>query len=402
VLVLVLLALAAAAALAACGSSSSSSSTGGSTEAAAEEPAEGESEEVAAETGGSESEDVVATAQAGAEEAMAPPETWEGPTEPVKALKGLKLAAISCDAKLGGCTESVKQMAKVAEEQLGWSVKFYDGQSNPKVWNEDIIQAVNEGVDAIGVGSMPPLLIQQGLAAAEAAEIPVVNSTNAGFEPNPTEASDGKPWVIADISMDFTAAGAANADWAIADSDGKANILVTTDESHTAVVAHVHGFEEQIEKACPECSMETMQTTTANVTTQVPQEVVGYLRAHPETEYVYAAYDPMATFLVPAIEQAGLGDKVKILGILGEAPNIEFIRKGEVQATDVAFDQRYIGWAMVDQTLRDLNGDPLSKPIGENVPWQLLEKENLPPPSSEAFRAPFDYAAEFQKVWGLN
>ena len=333
---------------------------------------------------------------------MQPPTEWEGPTEPVKALKGLKLAAISCDAKLGGCTETVKSMQKVAEEELGWSVKFYDGQSNPKVWNEDIIQAVNEGVDAIGISSMDPLLIQQGLAEAEKAGIPVINSNSAGWEPNPVTPSNGKPWPFAGIDMSFTEAGEASANWVIADSGGKANILVTTDETHDAVKAHVAAFEQKISESCPECSMDTMTTSTQTVTTQVPAEIVAYLRAHPEVEYVYAAYDPLAFFAIPAIQQAGMAEKVKVIGILGEAANLELIRKGEVQATDIAFDQHYSGWAMIDQTLRELNGDPLSKPMGENVPWQLIDKENVPPPSKEGFRAEFNYPAEFRKVWGLS
>jgi ABC-type sugar transport system substrate-binding protein len=119
--------------------------------------------------------------------------------------------------------------------------------------------------------------------------------------------------------------------------------------------------------------------------------------------YIYSAYDPQEQFIVPALEQAGLAEQVKISSVLGEAPNIEFIRKGQVQASDVAWDQHYTGWAMLDQLLRQLAGQPLSKPLNENIPQQLITAENLPPQSSEAFIATeVPYEQEYLKLWGVK
>jgi ABC-type sugar transport system substrate-binding protein len=119
--------------------------------------------------------------------------------------------------------------------------------------------------------------------------------------------------------------------------------------------------------------------------------------------WIYSGYDPQEVFIIPALEQAGLDEQVQISSVLGEAPNLEFIRKGQVQASDVAWDQHYTGWAMIDQVLRQLAGQPLAEPANENVPEQLLTKENLPEASSEAYTATeVPYEEEYLKLWGVS
>jgi ribose transport system substrate-binding protein len=138
--------------------------------------------------------------------------------------------------------------------------------------------------------------------------------------------------------------------------------------------------------------------TSSQVGTTLGQDTVGFLKSHPDVNYIYSPYDPAAGFQVPAIATAGLANSVKLVSILGDQQNVDFIRKGDVQVADAAYDNEYMGYAIVDQAIRLLNKQPLSHPLGENMPYVLLDKTNLPAAGTD-WHAPFDYKAEFLKLW---
>ena len=102
--------------------------------------------------------------------------------------------------------------------------------------------------------------------------------------------------------------------------------------------------------------------------------------------------------MVTAIETAGLGEQVKLISLLGNEQNLEFIRNEEVQAADGSYDELYVGWAVVDQALRVLDGQKPFEPQGENIPFQLVDATNLPP-EGQAYKAPFEFRPEFEKLW---
>jgi ABC-type sugar transport system substrate-binding protein len=141
-----------------------------------------------------------------------------------------------------------------------------------------------------------------------------------------------------------------------------------------------------------------MQTTGSQVATTLGQQTVGYLQSHPEVNYVVGPFDPAAAFMVNAIAQAGLGDRVKLLSQLGDEQNLDFIRNNRVQVADCAFDNTYLGYAVIDQSIRVLNGQPVIEPNGENVPFQMLDATNLPPPGSD-WHASYDYKSAYLKLW---
>jgi hypothetical protein len=65
---------------------------------------------------------------------------------------------------------------------------------------------------------------------------------------------------------------------------------------------------------------------------------------------------------------------------------------------DAAYENEYMGWAMADQIIRTLNKQPLFDPHGENLPFTVLDKTNLPSPGSD-WVANFDYKSKFLSLW---
>jgi ribose transport system substrate-binding protein len=154
-------------------------------------------------------------------------------------------------------------------------------------------------------------------------------------------------------------------------------------------------------KACTTCtSSDVMYFTATQIANQLGPEVVSYVRSHPDVTYIYGAFDPPSAAMVTALQTAGLGKSVKLVGVLGNAQNLDFVRNGQVQVADAAYDNTYMGFAMVDQAIRLLNGEAPIEPAGEGLPFQVLDKSNLPE-GTKSWTAPYDYESEFLKLWGV-
>jgi ribose transport system substrate-binding protein len=151
---------------------------------------------------------------------------------------------------------------------------------------------------------------------------------------------------------------------------------------------------------CKTCtvSKEQIYFTATQIATQLGQMTVGYVRSHPDLDYIFGGFDPPVAAMVPALMQAGMANRVKIVAPLGNQQNLEFIREGHLQAADGAYDNEYMGWAMVDQTIRLLNKQPLIEPHNENQPFVVLDKTNLPPPGAD-WQADTGYQEKFLELW---
>jgi ribose transport system substrate-binding protein len=326
------------------------------------------------------------------------PSSFEGPTEPAPATPGTKIAAISCAQTLQGCVniaKGIEDAAKVA----GITAKTFDGQGETTVQNKQILNAISWGADAIILEAIDPSTVQTGLAAAEKAGIAIGGAVNGTNSPNKTtEPPPGTIWTSFDVGIDYKLAGEYEAEWIVADSEGKANTVVYGTKEFPALPPQTEGVMKVLEE-CEGCTTDgPLEILAANIATTLGEEVVGYLRTHPDVEYVFCPYDPAAPAMVTAIETAGLGDQVQLVSLLGNEQNLEFIRNEEVQAADGSYDEHYIGFAVVDQALRVLDGQKPFEPQGENIPFQLVDKTNLPEPGS-SFQAPFEYESEFEALW---
>jgi ribose transport system substrate-binding protein len=326
------------------------------------------------------------------------PATYAGPTTPAKAPKNIKIAAITCLSVLHGCVSPTDGIRHAAEK-LGWSVKVYDGGGTPNKQNAAILDAISSGADVIATIAIDPNLVQLSLAEAKKKGIPVVAGSNGIDTPDPVNltAPNGLGFVF-DVSPDYITLGEHMAQWIIADSHGKANVALFSDKEFPSIMAQEVGILKGF-SACKTCTVsKQIYFTATQIATQLGQMTVDYVRTHPDVDYIYGAFDPPVAAQVAALMQAGMGKKVKIVGALGNQQNINFIRQGHVQVADGAYDNEYMGWAIVDQTIRMLNKQPLADPHGENLPFVVLDKTNLPAPGAD-WQAKTGYQEKFLSLW---
>jgi ribose transport system substrate-binding protein len=337
-------------------------------------------------------------AASSAAHAQQEPARYAGPTEPSKAPPGLKVTAITCLSILHGCVSPAEALQHVGKK-LGWKVTVSDGGGNPGRQNAAILDAVSSGADVIALIAIDPAAVQLGLKAAKDAGILVVSGSSGIDTPNPViPPAPGKLGVAFDVGPNYAQLGKLTADWIIKDSNGKANLALFSDKEFPSVTALQVGLVAEM-KTCTGCTVSSPIYFTGNqIGTTLPQQTVGYLRAHPETTYLFSPFDPAAGVQVPAIMQAGLGSQVKLVSILGDQQNLDFIRRGVVQVADGAYENEYMGWAIADQVIRIKNKQPMFDPHGENQPFTVLDKTNLPAAGTD-WLADFDYKSKFLSLW---
>lgn len=324
------------------------------------------------------------------------PPQFGGPTEPAKAPKGIKIGIVSCAASLKGCQAQADSAAEAAKA-IGWEVAMFDGKANPKTQGTAMLDALGWGANVIIAVSIDYRTIQLPLKEAKKAGVPVVALGQGGDTPNPLPVlKDGElAWEFA-VDVDNYALGQGIANWIIQDSGGKANVIVYNDREFNSVNRQHEGVMDALAK-CAGCKVAADEFTASTIATTLGQQVVGYLRAHPDVTYVYAPFDPSAFVMAAAIRQAGMADRVRLASLLGNEENIDLIRKGQVQVATIAFDTAYSGYAAIDQIIRHLNKQPLFEPHGENVPYLVLDKTNLPEKGNWA--SANGYKEKFLALW---
>jgi ribose transport system substrate-binding protein len=330
--------------------------------------------------------------------AMTPQAQWQGPTAPVTPPKNVNLALVTCAGVVAGCVQPAQEAANAAKS-LGWKTTIYDGKGDPSVQSRVVTQAVNGGATAILMAGVDPTAIQSAMAAAKQHNIPVGSMTQ-GIAPT--------GGIQFDIGANYAKAGQLAGAWIVTDSKGKAVVLPTNDKEFKSTVAIVNGAIDVI-KQCKTCSVKSSEFfVAANIGNGLGDRIAQKLRSNPDVNYVIGAFDPAVSDMVPAIQNAGLASKVKIISNVGLEQNLGFIRDGKVQAADVVFDNQYVGYAAIDQMSRVLTKKPLSKSTGEtdpryiyneNVPYGLVTKANVGDPK-KPYRAGFDTVAQFNKLWG--
>lgn len=325
-------------------------------------------------------------------------ETFEGPTEKATAPREIKVALVPAQASLSGCIVPCEAIEEIGE-RYDWVVQTFDGQGTPDAQNAAISNAIAWEADIIITISLDARSVQQGISAAEEAGIPIVSGSNGTDDPNPTLdlESEGLLDFAFDVGPDYAALGEAMAEWMENNQEGSGKVVIYSCPGSYSVEYFEDGLLAGLEDTNLEVD-ETLQSFTfEQMGDELNRMVIGYLTANPETEFVFLPFDPAAVSVTEALETAGFTD-VKVCGVLGNEEMISLIREGTVAACTAAYDNTYLGYAVVDQAIRLLNGQELATPHGENLPYEIVDSTNLPD-EGEEWTPNMDYKSAFYELW---
>lgn len=281
-----------------------------------------------------------------------------------------------------------------AAQQAGWKAQLLDGKGDVSEWNRILGEAIGQHVDAvISIASSPEVMKPQ-MAAAKAAGIPVIDVLTAD------KASELVPGTFSHVSISFYQSGQLQADYVIAKSNGKANVLIFGDNEFPAEVTRVQGMQDEFSKLCPACKVTVQDTQVGQLGTTLGSTAQTLLRRDPAIDWVLPTYDAQAIYIVPAIKQANLQSKVKVVGSDAVPSNLEWTAKGDVQVADVGEPDVWTGWAAVDEMARGMLN---MQPVDEGIPLRMFVADNLKGVSTSDENALWggSFRDQYKKLWGL-
>lgn len=385
-----------AAFLSGCGSSSSSSGAGTSASSAAATTSGSSGSSGSSTSSGQAS---VAAAQAAIKN-LAPGQgqagaitAWPGPTSepPASAVPKNKLLVVVTCGDTSGCDRQANGAAAAAKA-IGWQTKIISGQSNPKVENEAIMQAINLHANMIMSVALTYPIVGTSVAAAQRAGIPVIVFGTTDV-PGPHEYN----WTEL---IPLPQVGTAEALWTTVKTGGQGTFGLMYDPEFPSTVAMDNNFKNTLLKYCKDCKIGgTMNIAYADINTTVPGAVVAFLEAHPDIHYMFVPFDEAVTPAVAAIRAAGLQKRVKFITQGGEEPNMSDLASGsDLQMMDAAVPYEWGGWGTVDDFRRILAH---TKPVDQNLPFRLFFAGEKDVPTG-FYTGDYDYQAKYKSLWGVQ
>jgi ribose transport system substrate-binding protein len=279
----------------------------------------------------------------------------------------------------------------------GAKVHVCNADSNPS----DATSCINEAVKAHAAGIVADAIddsfASSAFANAFAAKIPVVATDNddpQGFPKNGdvTAVDIGNP-----LDSKLTA------DWIIANSGGKADVLYAADNSNDGVI-EAHATESEFAAKCPDCKVTVVTFGDESVNT-LPTAVSSAMVKDPSINYVDGNYDaPSGIFALQGAKTV-TGRRFTYITGTGQPPGLQRVAAG-TQAADPGMDPDIAMWNTADALFRII----LHKaPIAYYTPGvRIFTKANIPSntKSASAYASGQWYTnggfkAMYRKLWGF-
>ncbi|MFT3999804.1 MAG: substrate-binding domain-containing protein [Rhizobium sp.] len=322
---------------------------------------------------------------------------WDGPTSGPKAAAGKTIVYVAGDMRNGGIlgvSDGIKEAAGV----IGWNYRAIDGQGSVSGQAAALAQAVALKPDAIVVGGSDAVQQKAALTAAANQGI-IIAGWHAGPVPGPMD--DEHLFVnVTTNAMDVAEVAAMKA---IADSDGKAGVVIFADSAYAIAIAKGRAMEAVIKK-CGGCKvLEFEDTPLADTSTRMPQLTTTLLQKFgAKWTYSLAINDLYFDFMGPSLTSAGLkgdGAPFNISGGDGSESAYQRIRSGQFQTATVPEPLNMQGWQVVDELNRAFSKQAWS---GYIPGIHLVTKDNIAFDGGDknVFDPGNGYRDEYRKIWG--
>ena len=262
-----------------------------------------------------------------------------------------------------------------------------------------IEQGIAQHVDLMILPSTPAQLLAAPLRDAKAAGIQVIQRFSSDSRlPNAAERDLG---VSAIVSYCFKCAGKLQADFAIADSNGKVNAMVYWDSDVGTGQPQIDGIRDELARLCPKTCHATFKDLPISQWAQQIPTLTQTDVANRSFNYYMPVYDGMVDYMLPGIHAANAQNRVRIVTINGDKAQMVEMKNHDVVYANIGTPIEYAGWAMADQALRLMTGN---RPVANaKIAFRLFDRTNIPNldnPERTWYHVNFKLA--YKKLWGLS
>jgi len=294
--------------------------------------------------------------------------------------------------------QTIDDGIKSAGSKLGLTVTDWQNQGKTSQHAQGMLSAIAQHASSIDLlAGLDPSTVGPQIAQARAAGIGTVASHLYGVGQTPFAG------LAATVDAPYQTAGELLADHAIDKTQGKLNALVVTIKEVNSTEPMVAGIKQEVGKYCAStCKLSYVNSSIADLATQVPSNVKGALQRDPKINYVIALYDSaQVPYVISGIQSAGVSNQPKIVTYNGTPSILKLVADGKVEM-DIGENLTWISLAILDQHLRLLAGlPPVKDPM---LPLRIWDAANVgqagsPPQASVGYGDA--YLAGYAKLWKL-
>jgi ribose transport system substrate-binding protein len=268
--------------------------------------------------------------------------------------------------------------------------------ANPATFNAAVNTAITKKADYVAEAGIPltPAVINK------------VKQAGAKWVLTSVHPAEVKDPVIVDANAyaNDEQMGKVLADFFVADSNGKGNVLVEHVPAYPILGGFTDGFQAQVKELCPDCKVKIQNITIPDLAAgKVPSVMVSALRKNQDANYMAFDVGPFANGVDSALAAAGLSNKVKIIGEAADEAAIANLKSGKHTAW-TGFDPVYSTYVMMDAMFRDAEGMPIDQDKAGLQPTQILTKDNVGDTVGDnpTWGEPKDALDQFKQLWKLN
>jgi ribose transport system substrate-binding protein len=343
---------------------------------------------------GGRADDAVAQAKADVARYAGPQTKWEGPTAAPKPDAGKSIVFLSGDEQ-NDISHLYGVYIKQAAEKVGWKVTIIDGKGSPTSWLAGMNQAIALRPNGIAMFADAASL-KDPIKAGVAQGISFVGLHAAGL-PGPQPDLN----LFVNIQEDPREIGKAEAQWAVADSDGKARVVVLSHNEYAIAEVKSMATKAAIEK-CAGCKvLDYVNSPASEAAQRQPQLTTSWIQRFGPPFYMTSVGDNDLDFAVPVLRAGGIDpNQVKLIGADGNRSAYDRIRKGDqYQTVTVSEPIELQAYQAIDELNRAFHGQP---PSGFVQPPFLVTKDNVHAEGGDqnTFIPSNDYKKHYLQIWG--
>jgi ribose transport system substrate-binding protein len=326
-----------------------------------------------------------------------PGAAWTGPTTGPKAQGHKSIVFVNYDQRNSG-GRAVGEFAAEAAKILGWDYRVLDGQGTVSGQTAALNQAIALKPDGIILGSVDAIEHNPEITQAVNNGIKVVSwhsGTNAGK-------LEGSP-IFTNVTTDPSEVAHAAGLYAVADSDGTAQVVLFTDSAYQICTTKTNAEKAAID-GCKTCKVLAIEDTPlGEVSARMPQLTSTLISKYGSNwTHSIGINDLYFDYMAPSLQSAGVAGDGKPRNISagdGSESAFQRIQSDQYQIGTVAEPLRLHGFQVIDELNRAFAGEA---PSGYSAPVHLFTPANV-----KSDRGPggiYDpansYEQEYRKVWG--
>ena len=310
---------------------------------------------------------------------------------------GFLAVCVSSDQRNGGA-KGVADGIVEAAKAIGWNLRTIDGRGSVEGRGQALGQAIALKpagiiVDGFDVKEQAPLLKQatdDGIA---------VVGWHSAAKPGPVD----DPKIFTNVTTPVEDTAQAAAYLAIAQSNGKAGVVIFTDSAFSIALAKSDAMAAFI-KHCPGCTLlETRVQSLGSATRDMGQVTASLLQRYgSKWTFALGINDLYFDGMTPALTAAGIKPSGQLFNISagdGSPSAYQRIQANEYQYATIPEPLNLQGWELVDELNRAFAKQP---PSGFKIPVHIVipSNANLDGGKNAQFDPGNDYRNHYKKIWG--